>query len=130
MARLTTEDCTDKVPNRFDLVLLAAHRARLLSKGAAPTLAEDDKHPVLALREIAAATLASNDVREGLIHDMQKNVELDEPEVTAAPTATSPRLGRDSREIDRQVNILTEDMLLRRLQQSPPRDEASLKGGT
>ena len=60
MARITVEDCIDKVPNRFDLILLSAHRARVLAKGAAPTVEQDkDKPPVIALREIAERTLPS-----------------------------------------------------------------------
>jgi DNA-directed RNA polymerase subunit omega len=68
MARITVEDCVDKVANRFDLVLLAAHRARALSKGAAITIEQDnDKPAVIALREIAEQTIPAGDMREGLI---------------------------------------------------------------
>ncbi|HMQ57567.1 MAG TPA: DNA-directed RNA polymerase subunit omega [Rhizobiaceae bacterium] len=81
MARVTVEDCIDKVENRFDLVLLAAHRARLISQGAPITLDRDnDKNPVVALREIADETLSPEDLREDLIHSLQKHVEVDEPE--------------------------------------------------
>ena len=67
MARITVEDCIDKVPNRFDLILLSAHRARVLAKGAAATIEQDnDKPPVIALREIAERTLPSGDLREDL----------------------------------------------------------------
>ena len=87
MARVTVEDCIDKVENRFDLVLLASHRARLISSGAPITVDRDnDKNPVVALREIADETLSPDDLKEDLIHSLQKHVEVDEPE-PAAPTA-------------------------------------------
>jgi len=81
MARVTVEDCVDKVPNRFELVLLAAHRARQISSGA-PILVErdNDKNPVVALRELAEEHQNSDDLRESLLHGLQKNVEVDEPE--------------------------------------------------
>jgi DNA-directed RNA polymerase subunit omega len=81
MARVTVEDCIDKVENRFELVLLASHRARLVSQGAAITIDRDnDKNPVVALREIADETLSPDDLKEDLIHSLQKHVEVDEPE--------------------------------------------------
>jgi len=84
MARVTVEDCIDKVDNRFELVLLASHRARLISQGAAITVPRDnDKNPVVALREIADETLAPEDLKEDLIHSLQKHVEVDEPEADA-----------------------------------------------
>ena len=81
MARVTVEDCIDKVDNRFELVLLAGHRARLISQGAPITVDRDnDKNPVVALREIADETLSPADLKEDLIHSLQKHVEVDEPE--------------------------------------------------
>jgi DNA-directed RNA polymerase subunit omega len=81
MARVTVEDCIDKVDNRFELVLLAGHRARQISQGAQITVARDnDKNPVVALREIADETLSPDDLKEDLIHSLQKHVEVDEPE--------------------------------------------------
>jgi DNA-directed RNA polymerase subunit omega len=81
MARVTVEDCIDKVDNRFELVLLASHRARLISQGAQITINRDnDKNPVVALREIAEETLSPGDLKEHLIHSLQKHVEVDEPE--------------------------------------------------
>ncbi|MEI5677511.1 MULTISPECIES: DNA-directed RNA polymerase subunit omega [unclassified Mesorhizobium] len=81
MARVTVEDCIDKVDNRFELVLLAGHRARQISQGAAITINRDnDKNPVVALREIADETLSPDDLKEDLIHSLQKHVEVDEPE--------------------------------------------------
>lgn len=81
MARVTVEDCIDKVENRFELVLLASHRARQISQGGAITIDRDnDKNPVVALREIADQTLSPGDLKEDLIHSLQKHVEVDEPE--------------------------------------------------
>ncbi|MEP9388883.1 DNA-directed RNA polymerase subunit omega [Mesorhizobium sp. KR9-304] len=81
MARVTVEDCIDKVDNRFELVLLAGHRARQISQGAQITVPRDnDKNPVVALREIADETLSPDDLKEDLIHSLQKHVEVDEPE--------------------------------------------------
>ena len=82
MARVTVEDCIDKVQNRFELVLLASHRARQISQGASITVPRDnDKNPVVALREIAEETLSPGDLKEDLIHSLQKHVEVDEPDV-------------------------------------------------
>jgi DNA-directed RNA polymerase subunit omega len=81
MARVTTEDCVDKVPNRFDLVMLAAHRAREISSGSLLTVDRDnDKNPVVALREIAEETQSADDLRERLIESNQTQIEVDEPE--------------------------------------------------
>ena len=90
MARVTVEDCVDKVDNRFELVLLASHRARQISQGNPITVDRDnDKNPVVALREIADETLSPEDLKEDLIHSLQKHVEVDEPEET--PPAAQPR---------------------------------------
>jgi DNA-directed RNA polymerase subunit omega len=81
MARVTVEDCVDKVPNRFDLVLLAANRARLLSSGAPLTVEKDnDKNPVIALREIAEESIPVESMRNSVISSLQKLVEVDIPE--------------------------------------------------
>ncbi|MFK7938459.1 MAG: DNA-directed RNA polymerase subunit omega [Roseovarius sp.] len=81
MARVTTEDCVDKVPNRFELVMLAAHRAREISAGSPITVDRDnDKNPVVSLREIAEETQAADDLRERLIESNQTQIEVDEPE--------------------------------------------------
>lgn len=81
MARVTTEDCVDKVPNRFDLVMLAAHRAREIAAGSPLTVDRDnDKNPVVALREIAEETQSADDLRERLIESNQTQIEVDEPE--------------------------------------------------
>ena len=81
MARVTVEDCVLKVPNRFELVMLAAHRARDLAAGAALSVDRDnDKNPVVALREIADETLGIDTLKENVVKGMQKLVEPDEPE--------------------------------------------------
>ncbi|MBL4603326.1 MAG: DNA-directed RNA polymerase subunit omega [Emcibacteraceae bacterium] len=81
MARVTVEDCEDKVTNRFDLVLLAAQRARQISAGAPITVERDnDKNPVVALREIAEETILAADLHEAVLYGLQKHVEVDEPE--------------------------------------------------
>ncbi len=81
MARVTVEDCVTKIPNRFELVMMAAQRARSIAAGAELTLERDnDKNPVVALREIADETIPLDDLREGLIKSLQKHVEMDEPE--------------------------------------------------
>jgi DNA-directed RNA polymerase subunit omega len=110
MARVTVEDCVDKVPNRFDLVLLAAHRARELSSGQAATVDRDnDKNPVVALREIADETIPIEDLREHAIEALQRQIEVDEPEedkMSMLMTAATP---------DRPQDDLSEEQLLRAL---------------
>jgi DNA-directed RNA polymerase subunit omega len=133
MARVTVEDCVDKVPNRFELVLLAAHRARSIANGANITIDPDnDKNPVISLREIADKTIPPDDLREGLIHSIQKNVEVDEPEQAAAPLLPQDRrpiLGRDDQSSDTQVDVITEEQLLRGLESLTP-TEPSANGGS
>ncbi|MFC7703107.1 DNA-directed RNA polymerase subunit omega [Plastorhodobacter daqingensis] len=81
MARVTVEDCVDKVPNRFELVMLAAHRAREIAAGSPITVDRDnDKNPVVALREIAEETQSAEALRERLIESNQTQIEVDEPE--------------------------------------------------
>ncbi len=81
MARVTVEDCVDKVPNRFELVMLAAHRAREIAAGSPVTVSRDnDKNPVVSLREIAEETQQANDLRERMIEANQTQIEVDEPE--------------------------------------------------
>ncbi|HEV2301543.1 MAG TPA: DNA-directed RNA polymerase subunit omega [Stellaceae bacterium] len=84
MARVTVEDCVVKVPNRFELVLLAAQRAREITSGAPLSLdRDDDKNPVVALREIADETIHLEHLRDSVVRGMQKHVEVDEPEENA-----------------------------------------------
>ncbi|MDA1237517.1 MAG: DNA-directed RNA polymerase subunit omega [Proteobacteria bacterium] len=81
MARVTVEDCIDKVPNRFELVMLAAHRAREISLGSSITVMRDnDKNPVVSLREIADETQTADELRERLIESNQNQIEVDEIE--------------------------------------------------
>lgn len=108
MARVTVEDCVDKIPNRFDLVLSAAFRARQLSGGAETLVDRDrDKNPVVALREIAAQELTPENLREDHIKSLQKHAEVDEPEETRPDTD-------DARE-DPSFRQVTEEELLRAL---------------
>jgi len=126
MARITVEDCIDKVANRFELVLLAAHRARTIAKGSAATVEpNNDKNTVIALREIAEVISAS-DMREGFIESLQVNTEVDEPEPAAAPALPPafqpPRLGRDNPSVDSQIDVMTEDALLRAMKLQIPQE--------
>ena len=121
MARVTVEDCIDKVDNRFELVLLASHRARLISSGSPLTIDRDrDKNPVVALREIADQTIAPDDLKEQLIHSMQKYVEVDEPEAEAVPllgnTAAASATARGDNDTDVQFDRMSEEDLLRGLE--------------
>lgn len=108
MARVTVEDCVDKIPNRFDLVLAASYRARQLSGGAETLVDRDrDKNPVVALREIAAKLLKPEDLKEDHIKSLQKHAEVDEPEEQRPDTDE----GRE----DPQFRQVTEEELLRAL---------------
>jgi DNA-directed RNA polymerase subunit omega len=124
MARVTVEDCIDKVDNRFDLVLLSAHRSRMISNGAAITIDRDnDKNPVVALREIAEQTVAPDDLKEELIHSLQKFVEVDEPEPDTVPMiAVTPESG-GGEEADVQFDRMSEEELLRGLEGLTPPDD-------
>ena len=134
MARVTVEDFVDKVPNRFELVLLAAHRARAITNGSPITIdQENDKNPVVALREIAERTVPPADLLEGLIHSIQKNVEVDEPEAEAAPLLSNdrrgPMLGRDEQSSDSSVDVMTEEQLLRGMESMTPTEPSAAIGG-
>jgi DNA-directed RNA polymerase subunit omega len=117
MARVTVEDCVDKVENRFELVLIASHRARGIAAGAPIMVDRDnDKNPVIALREIAESALVPEDLKEDFIQSLQKQVEVDEPEAETVPALEgSDAVG----EFDR----MTEEDLLRGLEDLvPPAD--------
>jgi DNA-directed RNA polymerase subunit omega len=118
MARVTVEDCIDKVENRFELVLVASHRARMLAGGAQLTVPRDnDKNPVVALREIAEKTVTPDDLREDLIHSLQKFVEVDEPETEAVPLlGTTAAAGLAGPDDDVQFDRMTEEDLLKGLE--------------
>jgi DNA-directed RNA polymerase subunit omega len=110
MARVTVEDCVDKVPNRFELVMLAAHRAREIAKGAPLSIGRDnDKNPVVALREIAEETQGAEELRERLIASHQTQIEVDEPEEDAMALLMSAEVDRPT------VDDMSEERLLRAL---------------
>ena len=124
MARVTVEDCIDKVENRFDLVLLASHRARMISSGATITVDRDnDKNPVVALREIADETVSPEDLREDLIHSLQKYVEVDEPESESVPLIGGSGEGVDADDTEVVLDRMTEEELLKGLEGLTPPEE-------
>ena len=115
MARVTVEDCVDKVTNRFELVLFAAHRARGMSAGAELLVDRDnDKNPVVALREIADEKLVPDEVREDLIGSLQKQVDVDEPEEDAVAPAAVP--AGDANTSQEEMTTMSEDDILSALQ--------------
>jgi DNA-directed RNA polymerase subunit omega len=119
MARVTVEDCIDKVDNRFDLVLLASHRARMISSGAQITIDRDnDKNPVVALREIADETISPGDLKEDLVHSLQKYVEVDEPEPEAVQLIGPG--GEKSDAAEGGMDRMTEEELLKGLEGLAP----------
>ena len=129
MARVTVEDCIDKVENRFDLVLLASHRARMISSGSQITVDRDnDKNPVVSLREIAETTVSPGDLKEDLIHSLQKYVEVDEPEPEVPLIGAS---GVDADDTDVTGERMTEEELLKGLEgltppEEPPEEDVEL----
>ena len=124
MARVTVEDCIDKVDNRFDLVLVASHRARMISSGAQITIDRDnDKNPVVALREIADETVSPGDLKEDLIHSLQKYVEVDEPEPETMPLIGAPGTGVDADDTEVVADRMTEEELLMGLEGLAPPEE-------
>ncbi len=127
MARVTVEDCVDKIPNRFDLVMMAAHRARELSAGASLTVERDkDKNPVVALREIAEETIAAGTLREHAIEAHQRQIEVDEPEEDAMALLMGGGGGGSSSGIgssfgqteDKPEDDMSEENLLRALMEA------------
>ncbi|MAZ02277.1 MAG: DNA-directed RNA polymerase subunit omega [Sneathiella sp.] len=81
MARVTVEDCVERVPNRFEIVLLAARRSREIAAGSMLTVDRDnDKNPVVSLREIGDGTIELDELKNNLVHSLQRRVEVDEPE--------------------------------------------------
>ena len=122
MARVTVEDCVQKVPNRFELVLLAAQRARNISRGEELTVDRDnDKNPVVALREIAETTVSPGDLKEDLIHSLQKYVEVDEPEPEVPLIGSGAGASVDSDDADVTVAApMTEEELLKGLEGLTP----------
>ena len=107
MARVTVEDCVDKVPNRFELVMLAAHRAREIATGAPVTVARDnDKNPVVALREIADETQLADDLRERMIEAHQTQIEVDEPEEDQMALLMGAEVDKPARDDMSEENLL------------------------
>ncbi|MBR9826367.1 MAG: DNA-directed RNA polymerase subunit omega [Alphaproteobacteria bacterium] len=99
MARVTVEDCIEKIPNRFRLVLLAAHRARNISAGSALTIDRDnDKNPVVALREIADETLDMDTLKDSLVSGLQRVLpsEDEDGETTGAAAAATPEAEQEA----------------------------------
>ncbi len=124
MARVTVEDCIDKVENRFELVLLAGHRGRMISSGAAITVDRDnDKNPVVALREIAEETVSPGDLKEDLIHSLQKYVEVDEPEPDMVPLIGAQGASVDADDTEVLPERMTEEELLKGLEGLTPPEE-------
>jgi DNA-directed RNA polymerase subunit omega len=116
MARVTVEDCIDKVDNRFDLVLLAAHRARMISSGSQLTVDRDnDKN--------ADSTISPEDLREELVHSLQKFVEVDEPEPDTVPLIGSAGASVDADDTEVAVERMTEEELLKGLEGLAPPEE-------
>ena len=127
MARVTVEDCVDKVTNRFELVLIASHRARGMSAGAELLVERDnDKNPVVALREIADKKLVPADVREDLVGSLQKQVDIDEPEeeMLMTPLAAPSADGVEAAAPDEMVEMSEDDILaaLQSLESAGPKD--------
>jgi DNA-directed RNA polymerase subunit omega len=128
MARVTVEDCIDKVENRFDLVLLASHRARMISSGAQITIDRDnDKNPVVSLREIAETTVSPGDLKEDLIHSLQKYVEVDEPE-PEVPLIGAGGVDADDADVVTS-DRMTEEELLKGLEGLAPPEEVPEEDG-
>lgn len=127
MARVTVEDCIDKVDNRFELVLLASHRARMIQSGSSILVSRDnDKNPVVALREIADEKLKPEDLKEDLIHSLQKHVEVDEPEQETVPLLASPASAAGATsDSEVQFDRMSEEDLLRGLDGLVPPTESA-----
>lgn len=113
MARVTVEDCVDKVPNRFELVMLAAHRAREITAGSPLSIDRDnDKNPVVALREIADEAQQASDLRERMIESHQTQIEVDEPEDDDMALLMSAEMDRPAQD------DMSEEKLLRALMEA------------
>ena len=136
MARVTVEDCVDKVSNRFELVLYSAHRARSMSAGAEILVDRDnDKNPVVALREIADEKLLPDDLREQLIESMQRRIDVDEPEeepIQLMPqTATAEDVPEAVSDAPEAPQMGEEDILaaLQEMEASAAKSSGSGRGG-
>ncbi|WP_323042805.1 DNA-directed RNA polymerase subunit omega [Gemmobacter sp.] len=117
MARVTVEDCVDKVPNRFELVMLASHRAREIAAGAPLTIdRERDKNSVVALREIAEETQQADSLRERMIAGLQTQIEVDEPEDDKMSLLMGAEMDRP------MVDDMSEERMLRMLVEAQRED--------
>ena len=117
MARVTVADCVDKVPNRFELVMLAAHRAREITAGSATTVDRDnDKNPVVALREIADETQPAEALRERMIESLQTQIEVDMPEDDDMAALMNAEMDRP------QSDDMSEERMLRALMEAQGRE--------
>ena len=137
MARVTVEDCVDKVPNRFELVLYSAHRARSMTVGAEILVERDnDKNPVVALREIAEEKMKPEDLHEDLVSSMQKRIEVDEPEedslefaVPQLPGAETSDDGTENQPFEEELPQMSEEDILATLQEMQASSKGSGRGG-
>ena len=126
MARVTVEDCVDKITSRFDLVLLAAHRSREMAEGAEILVDRDnDKNPIVALREIAEEKLAPKDLEEAKVFSLQNQVDVDEADEDYIPLVqdnSKPQITTAGEESDQEVKVVEERMseedLLKAMQDS------------
>ena len=117
MARVTVEDCVDKIPNRFELVLLAAQRARALSAGVQITVERDnDKNPVVALREIAEETITPDQLRNEMTRSLQRHQEMEDVPVAAAVTVA------EVEDKPEDLQMSEEDFFKAVTQQAPERE--------
>jgi DNA-directed RNA polymerase subunit omega len=132
MARVTVEDCVDKVTNRFELVLVASHRARGMSAGAEILVERDnDKNPVVALREIAEEKLVPSEIREDLVGSLQKQIDVDEPdEEIIVPLAAPDVFGQSVEPSEAMPEMSEDDILsaLKSLEAATPKDSG--RGGS
>ena len=114
MARVTVEDCVDKITSRFDLVLLAAHRSREMAEGAEILVDRDnDKNPIVALREIAEEKLAPKELEEAKVFSLQNHVDVDEADEDYIPLVqdnSKPQITATSEESDQEVAVAEERM--------------------
>ena len=126
MARVTVEDCIEKVDNRFELILLAAHRSRMIANGDLILVDRDkDKNPVVALREIADGAIDHEDLKESLVESLQKHAEVDEPEAKEAPQITFTKENADSEiEVEEKI-VVTEEEYFNRMKELRPPDQVN-----
>ena len=124
MARVTVEDCIDKVENRFDLVLLASHRARMISSGAQITsIGTTTRTRSWRCAKSPRTAISPGDLKEELVHSLQKYVEVDEPEPETVPLIGAPGTGVDADDTEVTTDRMTEEELLKGLEGLTPPEE-------